>query len=425
MRILYLLYNQRDSLTEFSNNLKINLSWIDALFDELIKCETITIALAVPLNSNSFQKSQKEGITVYGLPNTEEKNIFKKAYKRLTRANENSSVNSYIPQAIDDFKPDIIQIFGSENIFGLIAKEQSTPVIIHIQGYLLVWQGKWFTGISKWEQFRYASLKDLLLMRGSYNDFFAFRKRAETEAIIIKNCKYFMGRTNFDKRIASLISPGSKYFHCEEFIRKIFFEKQWDFSLQNEITCISILRGNSFKGVDLLVKVLLILKKHSVLSFKFKICGTSENDDIIKIIRKKYRKEINFKEIEFLGRLTADDLVKQLCNSNFYVHPSYIENSPNSICEAMALGMPIIATNVGGVSTIVENEVQGILVQEGEPYSFAGAIIELTNNYEKANKLGRNARIKAFKRHNPNDILDGILKIYNTIIYEDGRKDLS
>jgi glycosyltransferase involved in cell wall biosynthesis len=91
----------------------------------------------------------------------------------------------------------------------------------------------------------------------------------------------------------------------------------------------------------------------------------------------------------------------------------------------MALGMPIIATNVGGVSTLIENEVEGILVQEGEPYSFAAAIVDLTNNYEKAKQLGCNARIKAFKRHNPNDILENILKIYNNIIYEDGRKDLS
>jgi glycosyltransferase involved in cell wall biosynthesis len=234
-----------------------------------------------------------------------------------------------------------------------------------------------------------------------------------------------MGRTNFDKRIVSLISPGSKYFHCEEFIRKIFFEKQWDYSLQNEITCISILRGTSFKGVDLLVKVLLILKKFSVLSFKFKICGTSENDDIIKIIKKKYRKEISNLNIEFLGKLNPDALVDELCNSNFYVHPSYIENSPNSVCEAMALGMPIIATNVGGVSDLIEDYVEGILVQEGEPYSFAGALVDLTNNYEKAKQIGLNARATAFKRHNPDAILKDIIRIYNSIIYEDGRKDLS
>jgi glycosyltransferase involved in cell wall biosynthesis len=69
--------------------------------------------------------------------------------------------------------------------------------------------------------------------------------------------------------------------------------------------------------------------------------------------------------------------------------------------------------------------VEGILVQEGEPYSFAGAIVELTNNYEKAKQLGYNARIKALERHQPNDILKNLLKIYDKIIYKDGRKDLS
>lgn len=425
MRILYLLYNQQDSVKEFSNNPKISLSWVDALLDELVKCESLKIALAVPINNNTIQKSQKKGITVFGLPNPVEKNIFKKAYKRITLASESIKINTYINEVIDDFKPDIIQIFGSENPFGLIANQLSKPVVIHIQGYLFVWQRKWFSGISEWEQLIYTRLKDLLLLRGSFNAIYSFRKRAATEAIIIKNCKYFMGRTDFDKRIAALVSPGSKYFHCEEFIRRDFFEKQWNYSLHSEIICISIIKGTSYKGIDLLVECFMILKKYSTLSFKFKICGVSDNEEITKIIKKKYRKECDFKDIEFLGKLNADDLVDQLCNSNFYVHPSYIENSPNSVCEAMALGMPIIATNVGGVSSLITDEVEGILVQEGEPYSLAGAIVELINNYEKATLLGSNARNRALRRHDPDEIMKSLLKIYDNIIYEDGRKNLS
>jgi glycosyltransferase involved in cell wall biosynthesis len=222
-----------------------------------------------------------------------------------------------------------------------------------------------------------------------------------------------------------LVSPGSKYYHCEEFIRKDFFDKKWDFPKQNEIICVSIIKGTSYKGIDLLVKCSMVLKKYSNLNFKFKICGVSGNEEIIGIIKKKYNGATDFIDIEFLGKLSADDLVKQLCNSNFYVHPSYIENSPNSICEAMALGMPIIATNVGGVSTLIEDEQEGILVQEGEPYSMAGAIVELTNNYEKAKQLGSNARIKAFKRHEPGNIVKSLLEIYENIIHEDGRKKIS
>ena len=359
---------------------------------------------------------------LYGLPNPEEKNIFKKVYKRFTHTTEDIKVNSYVTQAINDFEPDIIQIFGSENPFGLIVKQETRPVIIHIQGYLVVWQGKWFTGVSKWQQFRYASLKSLILMQGSYHGFITFKKMAEREENILMNCKYFMGRTNFDKRIASLISPDSKYFHCEEFIRKMFFDEQWNFPIQNEIVCVSTLKGTSYKGIDLLFEVLMILKKYSTFSFKFKICGVSENEEFIKIIKKRYKKEMKFANIEFLGKLTADDLVKQLCNSNFYIHPSYIENSPNSVCEAMALGMPIISTNVGGISSLISDKIEGLLVQEGEPYSLAAAIIELINNYEYAKLLAKNARERAINRHDPPKIKKQLLDIYKTILSENDPK---
>ena len=425
MRILFLLYNHRDSLTEFGNNPKINLSWVDALFEEILKCDNITIGLVVPVSDHTVQKSQKNDITFYGLPDPAEKGTLKKAYKRFTRAAVNLRINSYIPEVVEDFKPDIIHVFGSENPFGLIATQIKIPVVIHLQGYLFILKRKWFAGISKWEQFIYASLKDLLLMRGCYNDSFTFNAKAETSALIIKNCRYFMGRTRFDKGIVSLVSPGSSYFHCEEFIRNEFFEKKWDLPLKNEITCFSILKGGSYKGIDLLVEAFLLVKKYSDISIKLQICGVSEDEEIVRIIKKKYRKVIKTVDIEFLGKLNPDDLVDRLCNSNFYIHPSYLENSPNSICEAMALGMPVIATKVGGVSSLINDDVEGIMVQEGEPYALAGAILDLINNYEKARELGRNARVKAFKRHYPKDILENLLSIYDAIITDNRNKEVS
>ena len=234
-----------------------------------------------------------------------------------------------------------------------------------------------------------------------------------------------MGRTRFDKGIVSLVSPGSSYFHCEEFIRNEFFEKKWDLPLKNEITCFSILKGGSYKGIDLLVEAFLLVKKYSDISIKLQICGVSEDEEIVRIIKKKYRKVIKTVDIEFLGKLNPDDLVDRLCNSNFYIHPSYLENSPNSICEAMALGMPVIATKVGGVSSLINDDVEGIMVQEGEPYALAGAILDLINNYEKARELGRNARVKAFKRHYPKDILENLLSIYDAIITDNRNKEVS
>ena len=416
MRILYLAYAQQKSFESFCDDHKTRFSWIDALLDGLIKSESATIALAVPVNNSVFQKRQKKEITLYGLPNLEERNSLKRVFKRLTCTIENNQINSFIDEVIMDFKPDIIQIFGSENPFGLIVVQQNIPVIIHIQGFLLVCLRKWGTGISRWQQFRYSSLIDLILMRGSFHGFYIFRKRAERERIILEKCKYFLGRTSFDKRIVSLLSPDSKYFHCEEFIRREFFEVQWDCPLEDKVTCVSILKGTTYKGIDLLIEAFILLKKYSSFTYEFKICGVSENEEFTNILKKKYRKTFDLSKINFLGNLKTSELIAQLNSSNIYIHPSYIENSPNSVCEAMALGMPIIATNVGGVSSLIENEVEGILIQEGEPYSMASAVIELTSNFEKAKQLGFNARVKAFERHNPNEILERMLRIYNTEI---------
>ena len=130
---------------------------------------------------------------------------------------------------------------------------------------------------------------------------------------------------------------------------------------------------------------------------------------------------LNWSDIEFLGKLSAAEIVGQLCASNIYVHPSYMENSPNSVCEAMALGMPVIATNVGGTSSILDDGVEGVLVQEGEPYSMAAAIVNLSDNYENAIKLGANAKRKAIKRHEPNGIVRSLMEIYDDIANGNGK----
>ena len=416
MRILFLVYARQNSFTSFAENPKTKFSWVDALIEELVNSQDTRIGLAVPINDQKFQKNDNSEICLYGLPNPVGKSILKKSLRRLTNDSGDNRINSYVFNVVEDFKPDIIQIFGSENPFGLIIKKLKVPVVIHIQGYLLVWQVKWFTGITKWQQLRYESLKNLLLRRGSFNEYSSFTKRAEREEIILKDCRYFVGRTDFDRRLVPLFSPESAYFHCEEFIRKEFFDMQWNLPLSKEITCISILKGTSYKGIDLLVETLMVLKKYSSLSFRFKICGVSADEGIVKIIKKKYKKHFRLLNIEFLGRLTADALIEQLCNSNFYVHPSYIENSPNSVCEAMALGMPVISTHVGGLNNIIHDGVEGILVQEGEPYSLSGAIIDLANNYDKAKLLGLNARKKSVYRHQPQRIKNELLDIYKAII---------
>lgn len=84
-----------------------------------------------------------------------------------------------------------------------------------------------------------------------------------------------------------------------------------------------------------------------------------------------------------MGNVQADRLVDLLCSSTMLVHTAYIENSPNAICEAQYLGVPVISTMVGGIASLVRNGKDGKLVAANDPWQLANAIIELVNDPER------------------------------------------
>lgn len=69
--------------------------------------------------------------------------------------------------------------------------------------------------------------------------------------------------------------------------------------------------------------------------------------------------------------MNSDKLVELLLESDLYVHTAYIDNSPNAICEAQYLGMPIIATYVGGVPSLIEQGKDGVLIPANDPFMLA------------------------------------------------------
>ena len=98
-----------------------------------------------------------------------------------------------------------------------------------------------------------------------------------------------------------------------------------------------------------------------------------------------------------------------------YNSPSVIENSPNSVGEAMLLGMPIVSSNVGGVSDMLVHNEEGYLYQADAPYLLAYYIAEFFENQERENEFGENARNHAVKTHNKEENIQKLLQIYESI----------
>lgn len=120
--------------------------------------------------------------------------------------------------------------------------------------------------------------------------------------------------------------------------------------------------------------------------------------------------------VNLLGKQTAPFIVEKELLSNLYIHTGQTENSPNTVCEAMCLGMPIIATFAGGTSSILEHKHEGYLVQDGDAFALAGAIVEAHKHYNQYINWGKNTRQHAITRHNAANVVEELTSAYKAIL---------
>lgn len=327
----------------------------------------------------------------------------------------NGGLESYM-QIIADFQPDLIQIFGSENQFGEICGKTDIPIVIHIQGCLPPYHNALFpVGMSPIDFLIHKGLNWRYRYMGLRSEP-AFRKNAEREIQTIQNCKYFMGRTDWDRGLIDLFNPDATYFHCEEALRDSFIngQKQWIWKGDNKKQIISVISRPWYKGCDLILKTAQLLQRFTDLHFEWKVYGISE----IRFFEHKYGINADDVHVKVMGTASQEELVEAICTASCYVHTSYIDNSPNSLCEAQILGAPVLATHVGGISSLIRDGQSGILFPSNDPYTLASLIKRVLHEKELAESLGSEARKQALLRHDPEHIKQTLVNIYKQIIDE-------
>lgn len=419
MRILWFT-NTPSLAAEHLQDNGVSGGWIVSLEKQLSLKSNVELGVAFHFADRVMDSYLINKTTYYPIAQTPVKGKILGLKKRWLHKIEKESVVEKYLEIINKFKPDIIHIFGTENNFGLIIPKTKIPVIIQIQGNLTVLQKKWFAGISFNSILHHTQWKDLLFGYGIFHQYYHFRKRSEREKSVLKQCKYIIGRTEWDKRITRVLSPNSTYFHCDEILREDFYAGQWIKTTNNKPIFVSTLSPTTYKGLETILEAAILLKQNNI-QFEWQIAGIQGNEEIIQIIEKSYKLKFSDNNIVFCGSVNATELLSLLLQADCYIHPSHIENSPNSVCEAMLLGMPIIATYAGGTSTLINNGFEGVLIQDGDPYSLAGAIIEIIENREIAVKMGHNARKTALNRHNPTIIVNDLINIYQSIQIEKGK----
>jgi glycosyltransferase involved in cell wall biosynthesis len=115
--------------------------------------------------------------------------------------------------------------------------------------------------------------------------------------------------------------------------------------------------------------------------------------------------------IRFIGNVK--DTAKYLQASDVFVLASDRENQSNALIEAMACGLPVIATAVGGNKEIIQHDVNGILVPNSSAYDLSQAVERILSNDKMCARLGANARQSVIAHYSIDCVIEQYLSLYN------------
>ncbi|APY07534.1 glycosyl transferase family 1 [Winogradskyella sp. J14-2] len=108
---------------------------------------------------------------------------------------------------------------------------------------------------------------------------------------------------------------------------------------------------------------------------------------------KQLVKKLNL-NVKFTGKLPKNEWVERSKDYNIFINTTNFDNTPVSVIEAMALGLPVVSTNVGGLPFLITHNKEGILVSPNDVNAMVDAIIKLKQNKNFKDKLVINARKK-------------------------------
>lgn len=395
--------------------------WVSSLQNELLKREDITLGIAFCMDGQP-EKVEQEGTTYYIMPDHSKR--LKDKIIDFVRINDASRDEVVWPQYTDrlmaiiaDFKPDVIHIFGSELYQDLAALVTGDiPTVLHVQGLLSLYIYILLPpGISKWSFVM--SGKGLRGKLFNYQYLASWRRSSYREKKILRAVPYVIGRTGWDRQGVAVINPNAKYHYGGEILRDVFYEKV-DRLMPLRLTITTTISAAIYKGFDVVLKVADILKREAHIDFEWNVFG-NVNPSLMEKATGLRHDDLN---VNLRGVASAATIHDALLHSTLYVHPSYVENSPNSVCEAQLTGIPVVASRVGGTDSLVEHGKTGFLFPVTDPYMAAYHILRLATDRELNIRIGRQAREVALRRHDKGEIVAQLLRTYEEIS-QDGKRE--
>ncbi len=404
MRVLWLCNIVLPELCEEIGLRKTNIGgWITGMWQELKKKKEIELGICIPVIDEFRRKDgKKDNYMYFSFPFQREENISAIQEKRFE-------------EILDKFIPDIIHIWGTEYhhtwamIWACKKKGLQRSVVINIQGLLSYCHLLYEFGLPA------EILYDNTFGKTIHEERMDFVNRSKFEVSALENVFYVIGRTDWDRYCVGRISK-AQYYKCGEILRGIFYEdrRPWASDNCDRHTIFMSQAGYPIKGLHLILESIYRLKM-KYPDLKIFVAGTD-----LHTLKTAYAHYVcaeieryDLREtIYFTGSLSDLEMYNYYLKSNVFLSASTEENSSNSICEAMYIGTPVVASYVGGVTSMVLHGESGFLYPLTETYMLEFYIEKIFENDSLAEKFSSNGKKISEQFNNKKEIVKQMINIY-------------
>lgn len=333
-----------------------------------------------------------------------------------------------LPALLREVAPDFVHIFGTEMSHAIAISKtcrmSGIPYVVSIQG-IASEIGRHFNDGLPTKTVLGWTLGDRLRRINLDRAAQSFVQRGHEELEVLRNATLILGRTQFDRAFVDRAGLGDSYRHVSESLRPSFFEATWSpdectrhqlfvsqasYPVKGLHTLIEALPSiiERFPDTTVLVAGDNLLAAQSGLSRLFLPSYHTH-------IRRRIRELGLGKAVAFIGALPETRYQQALLSSHVAVCPSSVENSPNSVAEAMALGVPVVASFAGGIPTLVVHGETGLLHQPQSPLMLADHIRTLFSDDELALRLSVAAQKGSRESFSPQTNLTELLDVYHEL----------
>ena len=419
MKVLWItniLFPEAEKLLSGSGDLKSSGGWLigsaNALLQKYVKLFVATVSLKV----KTLTKIEGTKVTYYVIP-------FGKGNIDI-----NLEYCEYWKQIQSEIIPDVVHIHGTEfsQGYSYVKALGVENVVVSIQGLASACYPYFCYGLKRSDIIRNFTFRDLLggsVLHGKNY----LRRRSKAEIALIKEAKYFIGRTSWDRIRVQAINIDSVYYFCNETLRDEFYGGDcWRYDQCDKYSIFLSQAYSPIKGLHQVLKAMPYVLRYYPETH-IRIAGK----DITKVegikgfltlsgygryIRGLIEKYNLHGKIHFTGALNACQMKNEYLKSNVFVCPSSIENSPNSLGEAQMLGVPCVASYVGGIPDMMQGNEDNLYRYE-EIEMLAYNICQVFSKPEAQFDM----RNIAFERHNPQRNAEVLYEIYMDVMNKSHR----